>query len=289
MPLDEFQKGVIAAIRSNRDARSPCAGGSVIQQHGVRLSEDQDNFASGDLDELVQRDTASLEAANYTVRPGRSFDGFRECLVVKPIAGTTTLQWTHGLVREFYAPVADPLFGWRLHFADLAVNKALAAASRMKKRDFLDLWMLDRHVIPLWRMACAVPGKDPEFSPFSVVEEISRNWHFAKGRDDDRVDVTIGMSIDQMGPSLRNSLHEARLILQKINPAHYGRLQVDNAGNPVGGRKQEEGGMWVAPQRGGALPAFEGIDSEMIAGLIAEYGQEGSRYTARTTEDSVCS
>lgn len=284
MPLDEFREGVIAAISSNRDTGSPFAVGSLIQQQGFGLSEDQDIFAAGDLDELMQRDAASLEAAGYTVRPGRSFDGFRECLVMKPLIGTTTLQWTHGLVSEFYAPVPDPQFGWRLHFADLAVNKALAAGSRMMKRDFVDLWMLDRHVIPLWRIACAVPGKDPDFNPFSVVEEISRNWHFAKGRGDERVDVTIDISMDQMGPELRNSLHEARLMLRETDPAHYGRLQVGGGGKPVTGRDSENDGKWVAPHRGGALPAFEGIDSEMIVGLIAEYGPDGSRHTEARME-----
>ena len=280
MPLDEFQKGVIAVISSNRDARSPFAGGSVIQQHGIRLSDDQDIFAAGDLDELMQRDAASLDAAGYTVQLRRSFDGFRESLVMKPLIGSTTLQWTHGLVREFFAPVPDPKFGWRLHFADLAVNKVLTAGSRMKKRDFVDIWMLDRHVIPLWRMACAVPGKDPDFSPFSVVEEASRNWHFAKGRDDDRVEVVIDVSIDRMGPDLRNSFYEARSILREIDPSHYGRLQVDADGHAVASRHLVAGGTWITPRRGGALPSFEGIDSEMIAGLIEEYGREGSRYTS---------
>lgn len=279
MPLDEFQKGVIAIISRNRGPRSPFAGGAVIQQHGFRLSVDQDIFAAGDLDELVRRDAASLEAAGYSVRTGRSFDGFRECMVMKPMIGTTTLQWTHGLIREFYAPVPDRQFGYRLHFADLAVNKALAAGSRMKKRDFADLWMLDRHVMPLWRMACAVPGKDPDFSPFALVEEISRNWHFAKLRDDDRLEVTIDITIDEMGPGLRNSLHEARLILRDLGPECYGRLQVDDSGGPVTDRKIKEAGYWKAPRAGGALPAFADMDSEMIAGLIAEYGPEGCHHT----------
>ena len=34
-----------------------------------------------------------------------------------------------------------------------------------------------------------------------------------------------------------------------------------------------------AARPGDALPAFAGMDSEMIAGLIAEYGPEGNRYT----------
>ena len=47
MPLDEFQKGVIAVISHNRGPGSPFAGDAVIRQHGFRLSEDQDIFTAG--------------------------------------------------------------------------------------------------------------------------------------------------------------------------------------------------------------------------------------------------
>ena len=47
MPLDEFQKSVIAVVSRNRDSGSPFAGGAVIQQHGFRLTEDQDIFTAG--------------------------------------------------------------------------------------------------------------------------------------------------------------------------------------------------------------------------------------------------
>ncbi len=58
MPLDGFQNDVIAVISRNRDPGSPFAGGGVIQQHGFRLTEDQDIFTSGEepLDRLVQAD-----------------------------------------------------------------------------------------------------------------------------------------------------------------------------------------------------------------------------------------
>ena len=35
---------------------------------------------------------------------------------------------------------------------------------------------------------------------------------------------------------------------------------------------------------GGALPAFAGMDSEMIAGMIAEHGPEGSRHTGKAAK-----
>ncbi len=284
MPLDEFQKGVIAVISRNRDPGSPFAGGAVIQQHGFRLSEDQDIFTAGEepLDKLVQADRLALEAAGYTVRIRRSWSGFRECMVMKPMIGTTLLQWTAALAREYYAPVPDPLFGHRLHFADLAVNKAIAAAGRMRKRDFVDLWMLDRHVMPLWRMACAAPGKAPDLSPFSLIERASLNWSVTVRRDnpDDPMTLTTDISLEKIGTGLHLAMREARLTLPDVGPECYGRLQTGDAGQPVLSREITSGGSWKAPGPGGALPAFAGMDSEMIAGLIAEYGPEGSRYTA---------
>ena len=185
------------------------------------------------------------------------------------------------LANEYFAPVPDPLFGYRLHFADLAVNKALAAGSRTKKRDFVDLLMLDRHVMPLWRMACAVPGKRPDLNPFSLVERMSRNWDLAVRRNaaDDRLVLTDELSLEEIGAGLFASLEEARMKLQDAPPESYGRLEVDGNGHPAVDRGITSGGKWKAPRPGGALPSFEGIDSEMIAGLIAQYGLEGSRHT----------
>ncbi len=279
MPLDEFQKAIAAVLSANRDTGSPFAGGAVIQQHGFRLSNDQDIFTGWDLEDIAGRDIATLENAGYTVSVGRVRDGFRECIVSRPAAGRTVLQWTHGLSREFYRPVPDELFGFRLHFADLAVNKALAAGNRMVVRDFIDLWMLDRHAIPLWRSVCAAPGKDPEFSPQSLLEEIARNWHFARIRDEDSYDTTFDIPLENMGTELRASIAEARLVLDALPEGRYGCLQVASDGLAVVSRADERGGRWVAPQPGGCMPSFEGIDREMIARLIAEYGPEGSRYT----------
>ncbi len=283
MPLDKFQKSVISAISRNRGPGSPFTGGGVIQQHGIRLTDDQDILAADDefIDRLVKTDVAALQAAGFTVQLRSSYTGFRDCRVAKPMAGTTILQWTAALASEYFAPVPDDLFGYRLHFADLAVNKALAAANRTKKRDFVDLAMLDRHVMPLWRIVCAAAGKRTDLNPFSIVERMSRNWDIAVRRNDpsDRLDLTTDFTLEEVGEGLDAVCFEVRTVLDDVPPVGYGRLQVDDADHPVTAREVSSGGTWMAPRPGGALPAFASMDSEMIAGLIAEYGLEGSRYT----------
>ncbi len=226
-----------------------------------------------------------MRNAGYNAFAQDAYTGFREYLVTGP-SGRTTVQWTRGLSQEFYRPVPDPLFGYRLHFVDLAVNKVLASGSRMAIRDFVDLWMLDRHVIPLWRMVCAAPGKDRDFSPLSLVERMSRNWHFARiggGGTDDRYVPTYDIPLDDMGADIRDSILGTGVFLDRVSHEFYGRLQVDDEGRPILSREMDpDAGRWMDPRSGGGLPSFPGIDDEMVAGLIAEYGRDGTRYTMDT-------
>ncbi|MCY4100702.1 MAG: hypothetical protein OXF46_07250 [Rhodobacteraceae bacterium] len=179
MPLDDFQKEILELIRNNRATCSLFAGGSAIQYYGMRLSDDQDIFITGDPEPVMRIDKQALVDDGLIVQETKTFTGFRECRVMRPGISTTLLQWTQALNLEYFAPVPDPDFVQRLHFVDLAVNKTLAAATRMEEQDFVDLWMLDRHVMPLWRMACAAGSKSIDFGPLALVERISFNYLLA--------------------------------------------------------------------------------------------------------------
>ncbi len=228
----------------------------------------------------MRKDVAALEANGFGVSPGRAYDGFRECHVMKPMEGRAVLQWTQALALEYFAPVEDSDFGYRLHFADLAANKALAAASRKRKRDFADLWLLDTHVMPLWRMACAAAGKFPNESPLSLVDLMSFNMRLAMVQDDTPLVLTRDVPEARIAGGLTRSMQEARETLGRLTAAFMDRLQVDGDGLPVTEAGTVEAGRWIPPVRGGAMPSFAGMDGEMIEGLVAEYGVEGSRHAA---------
>ena len=102
-----------------------------------------------------------------------------------------------------------------------------------------------------------------------------------------RPKLTTDITLAEVGAGLRRAMREARLILPELGPECYGRLQVDDSGQPLCGREPAAGGAWKAPIPGGALPAFAGMDSEMIAGLIAEHGPEGSRHTVLASEAAM--
>jgi hypothetical protein len=62
----------------------------------------------------------------------------------------------------------------RLHEIDLAINKVLALAGRDEPRDFVDILYVHRHVLPLGALVWAAVGKDPGFTPLSLLELLKR-------------------------------------------------------------------------------------------------------------------
>ena len=279
MPLDDFQKEILEIIRINRTVSSPFAGGSVIQYHGMRLSDDQDIFTAGDPEPVMRIDKQALIDAELIVQETKTYTGFRECHVMRPGISSATIQWSQALNLEYFAPVPDPDFGQRLHFVDLAANKTLAAAGRTVERDFVDLWMLDSYIMPLWRMACAAGSKSPDFGPLALIDRISFNYTLAtrKNRNQSRVIHTTEIPKGEPTEGLFAAIDKARLILPRLPESWLGKLQLSNKGQPVLDKEPIaiEGGSWIQPELGGALPTFEGIDDQMVANLIAEYGKEG--------------
>jgi hypothetical protein len=67
------------------------------------------------------------------------------------------------------------VLGYRLHDADAATNKVLAAVGRQMVRDFIDLMHLDRTYISLGIAAWAAAAKDEGYTPLSVMQELRRN------------------------------------------------------------------------------------------------------------------
>jgi hypothetical protein len=125
VPLDAFQRQVLtevlAVLSRRRTPSPPLAGGAVLQQHGYRLSEDLDVFNAPDVDvgATADLDVEALRGAGFEVSPTTRYEGFAEAIVAKPGAGTTKIQWVQYSGYNFYQPVPDPEFGWRLHFAVL--------------------------------------------------------------------------------------------------------------------------------------------------------------------------
>ncbi len=86
------------------------------------------------------------------------------------------IDWAADSAFRFFPIERDANLGWRLHRFDIATNKALALSARTETRDYVDIVELHK-IFPLAAICWAAPGKDPGFTPCSLLQLMKR---FAK-------------------------------------------------------------------------------------------------------------
>jgi len=140
MALTDLQKKILQLLAGNRSETSYLAGGLLLNRDWPRRSDDIDIFH--DTDEEVtaaaRKDMDVLSAAGLRVHPDVLTYGCVEATVSED-ESATVIQWFSETKRRFFPLIKDGDWGARLHQADLAVNKVLAAAGRSKARDIADL------------------------------------------------------------------------------------------------------------------------------------------------------
>jgi len=100
--------------------------------------------------------------------------------------------------------VKDDALGFVLHPVDLAVNKVLALAGRDEPRDLLDTLYQHREVLALGALCWAACGKDPGFTPLSLLELLRRRGRI---RPEDLARLQLVGEIDL--PELKTAWLEA--------------------------------------------------------------------------------
>jgi hypothetical protein len=157
------------------------AGGAAMHfaPNSTRYSDDLDFFHDSEarVAAAFAADRARLEQLGYEIRLALSLPGFVRATVTQG-ADTTRVDWAHDSAWRFMPLVRDPLGGLLLHPVDLAVNKVLALAGRDEPRDFVDMLFVHRSVLPLAGLCWATPGKDPGFTPLSLLELLKRRGKY---------------------------------------------------------------------------------------------------------------
>ncbi len=178
MPLTDFQTDIFRIIAANRNPNSYVAGGIVIHRDAAssRYSRDIDLFH--DTSEAVATsatlDAEGLRQAGYQVDFTMQEPMFYRAKIVHN-GNKVLLEWAADSVFRFFPIVPDNVLGFRLHDADAATNKVLAAAGREKVRDFIDLIHLDRTCISLGVAIWAASGKDDGYTPDLVIDQLRRH------------------------------------------------------------------------------------------------------------------
>lgn len=184
MPLTTFQHELLADLARDRSSDGYLAGGAALHfaPNSARFSDDLDFFH--DSVALVATafaaDRARLESAAYSVEVEVSQPGFIRAIITrgKKQQNATRVDWAHDSAWRFMPLVRDPLGGLLLHPVDLAVNKTLALAGRDEVRDFVDILFVHARILPLGALTWAAVGKDPGFTPLSLLELLKRRGRY---------------------------------------------------------------------------------------------------------------
>ncbi len=182
MPLTSFQRDVLAVLAQNRSEESHFAGGIVLNAtaESDRFSHDFDIFheVAEEVTRASHRDVASLRQAGFLVEtPSRHGEWERDATFRKAkVVGDgeiLEIDWAADSAFRFFPIERDPMLGWRLHLFDIATNKALALSARTETRDYVDIVRL-QNTYPLAATCWAACGKDPGFTPLSLLKMIKR-------------------------------------------------------------------------------------------------------------------
>jgi hypothetical protein len=220
---------LLAAYRS---PDSYVAGSTPLHRDGPRFSADIDIFH--DREERVAaaaaEDAAILAAAGFTVEWLRREPGIHAATIRRG-DDATRLEWVRDSDFRFYPAVRDELFGYMLHPVDIATNKALAAAGRRAPRDVLDLLHIHARVLSLGAVIWAAVGKDPGYSPESLIAEIRRN---ARYQADEYAALAMAETIDAglVARRLRAALDAAEVFARAMPVGREGLLFLRD-GQPV--------------------------------------------------------
>jgi hypothetical protein len=235
MALTQLQSDVLRCLAKNRSETSYLAGGVMLNKNWPRRSDDIDIFH--DTDEEVtaaaKADLDLLEAAGYRVHRDFIIYGCVDA-TVSNATSSTIIQWFSETKTRFFPLVKDEEWGARLHQADLAVNKVLAASGRSKARDIADLVAIGRNYCPLGPLVLAAAGKPPNFSPQRTIDDMRRH---ARSIPAEEFAAVKGLPVEWSAQFIRDEairlLEEAEKYIMKASPDLVGVLAVDKVQVPT--------------------------------------------------------
>jgi len=227
MALTSFQRTVCRLLAEQRIAsgESYVAGGVALGEAtlSTRVSQDIDLFH--DSEEAVhacwEADRDVLRDDGFDLAMVRERPSFVEAVVER--GGERVLvQWAADSAFRFFPLVEHPDFGLVLHPFDLATNKVLALVGRVEVRDFIDIIAAHERIQPLGYLAWAACGKDPGFSPASILDHASRTARYSNEEVDALAFDGPRPSAGELSRRWHAMLEEARQLTKALPPEHVG-------------------------------------------------------------------
>jgi len=181
MPLTAYQEEVARLLSTNRTSDSYLAGGAAIhlKPNTRRYSNDLDYFHDSveRVAEAFGQDRQRLHENGHGLVVDMTQPGYIRATVSRGGA-STKVEWAHDSAWRFMPTVRSPTAGYSLHPVDLAINKLLALVGRDEPRDFLDMLDLHDGTLHLGALCWAAAGKDPGFTPLSILDILRRRGRY---------------------------------------------------------------------------------------------------------------
>ena len=257
VPLTPFQRALLGDLAASPSDERYLAGGAALHfaPHSARYSDALDfcHDSEARVATAFAADRGRLEQLGYEVQIALSLPGFVRATVTRG-ADATRVDWAHDSAWRFMPLVRDPLGGLLLHPVDLAINKVLALAGRDEPRDYVDILFVHREVLALAALCWAAPGKDPGFTPLSLLELLRRR---GKYHPEDFARLQLAEPFDLVGAKATwlAALDAAQSFARSRPPEESGCLY-------YAARKQR----FVMPDAGVTLAA---------AGIVPHFGAPG--------------
>jgi hypothetical protein len=226
MPLTPWQAELGRLLAANRSPDSYLAGAAALlaEPNTTRFSQDLDYFH--DTPERVasafESDRLTLVEAGCTVHPELSQPGYIRA-VVRRSGDATKVEWAYDTTWRFMPVLLSETFGYQLHPVDLAINKVLALVGRDEPRDLLDTLHCHATILPLGALVWAAAGKDPGFSPGSLLELLRRRGR-VRPEDLNRLHLTHPQDVREIKHVWLEALASAEQFVASRPPEEAGCL-----------------------------------------------------------------
>ena len=254
MPLTPFQAKLGRVLAINRSEDSYLAGGAaiLIAPNTARYSQDLDYFhdSIARVASAYEDDRRTLVENRYRLEIEIAQPGY-----IRAVVGhgdqATKVEWAQDSIWRFMPVIRSVAFGYQLHPIDAATNKVLALAGRDEPRDLLDVLYLHEKLLPLGPLVWAATGKDPGFSPLSLLELLRRRGR-VRQEDLARLHLTKPLHLEKLKITWLTTLDTAEAFVRSRSPA-------------------EAGCLYYAP----ALQRFVHPDRDNTGGTTPHYGCPG--------------
>lgn len=234
MALTRLQRAICQLIAKNRvdSGESYVAGGVALNEAlgAPRVSRDIDLFHDTNeaLSATWAADRALLEQEGFQVEVVREVRGFVQ-IVAQGLGDSVKMEWVRDSAYRFFPLQLDPTLGVTLHPFDLATNKVLALVGRLEVRDWIDTIESHDRIQPFGYLAWAACGKDPGFSPSSILEFASRS-HYSADEVSQLAFAGPPPSARDLSMRWRAMIEEARTVIGALPSPHAGEAVLTSSG-----------------------------------------------------------